>query len=72
MSHFLTRFYQNISRSGGKGAAEIITPDIAKMAVVTNNSFEDMKLMIDFLINDRDGDAYVMLDTMDIKSRSTA
>lgn len=43
---FSSGFYQNISLSG-KDAAEILTLDIAKMAVVTNNSFEDMSL-IDF------------------------
>ena len=64
---FSSGFYQNISHSG-KDVADIITLDIAKMVVVTNNRFDDMKLMIDSFMNDCAGDADVMLDTMNIES----
>ena len=65
---FSSGFYQNISHSG-KDAAEILSLDIAKMAVVTNNSFDDMKSMIDFFMTDHAGDADVMLDTLEVEPK---
>ena len=39
---------------------------IPKMAVLTNNTYDDMESMIDFFMNDRSGDRNVMLNELGI------
>ena len=62
---YTSGFYENASH-GGEFAAETIRHDIAKMAVITGNSYEDMLKFIDFFMTDRAGDATTMLDTLNI------
>ena len=62
---FTSGYYQNISHKGIH-AADTIRHDIAKMAVLTENTYEEMIDMFDFFMSDRAGDADTMLDDLDI------
>ena len=62
---FTSGFYQNASHSG-KSSAETVKHDVAKMAVLTNNTYRDILAMIDYFMTDRAGDADVMLDELDV------
>ena len=62
---YTSGFYQNISHKGIH-AADTIRHDIAKMAVLTENTYEEMKDMIDFFMTDRAGDADTMLDELSV------
>lgn len=62
---FCTGFRQNVSHAG-KDAAEVVKLDISKMAVITGNTYEDMKGMINYFMTDRAGDGDTMLDNLEI------
>ena len=62
---FTTGFKENASHCG-KDAARIIQHELAKMAVLTGNTYEDMKDMVDYFMNDRSGDGDIMLDEIGV------
>ena len=62
---FSTEFHLNPSHSG-KEAAKTVKHDLAKMAILTSNNYEDMAGMIDYFMNDRAGDGELMLDELDV------
>ena len=62
---FTTGFQENASHCG-KVAAKTIQHEIAKMAVLTKNTYEDMKGMVDYFMNDRSGDGEIMLDELGV------
>ena len=65
--HIVTSgFYENASH-GGEFAADTVRHDIAKMAILTGNTYEDMLKFIDFFMTDRAGDATTMLNNLDIE-----
>ena len=63
---YTSGFYENISHKGIH-AADTIRHDIAKMAVLTDNSYKEMEDMIDFFMTDRAGDADTMLNELGIE-----
>lgn len=65
---FTSGFFENTSHKG-KVAAETVQYDIAKMAVLTENTYKDMFSMIDFFMNDRAGDGETMLDALGVEDR---
>ena len=62
---YSTGFHESLSHSG-KDAATIMKMEISKMAILTDNSFEDMISMIDYFMHDRAGDGDKMLDEFGI------
>ena len=65
---FSTGFNTNISHSGVE-VARTVTYDIAKLAVLTGNSFESLIEMIDFFMTDRVADNETMLDELKIDEK---
>ena len=63
---FTSGFYRNASHSG-VSAAETVRHHIAKMAVLTNSSYDDMINYMDLFMNDRAGDGDTMLDELHIE-----
>ena len=62
---FTSGFYPNASHTG-KDAAETVKHDVAKMAVLTNNTYREMLSLVDFFMTDRDGSSDKMLDELDV------
>ena len=60
---FTSGFYENVSHSG-LAASKTVQHDIAKMAVLTGNTYNDMMSMINFFMNDRAVDGDTMLDQL--------
>ena len=65
---FTSGFYQNASHSG-KTSAETVKHDIAKMAILTNNTYWEMFQLIDFFMTDRAGDSDVMLSELGVDEK---
>ena len=65
---FSTGFKINASHSGVEGA-RTVKYDIAKLAVLTGNTFGSMIQMIDFFMIDRAGDNDSMLDELKVDER---
>ena len=62
---FTSGFYENVSHKG-VDSASTVRHDIAKMAILTDNTYDDMLQLMDFFMTDRAGDADTMLDELDI------
>ena len=65
---FTTGFHENPAHTGVE-AAKTVKHDIVKMAVLTNNSYEDMLGYIDFFMSDRAGDGEVMCNELKIEKK---
>ena len=65
---FTSGFYENTSHTG-IAAAETVKHDIAKMAILTDNTYEEMLGLIDFFMNDRAGDSDAMLNELGIDQK---
>ena len=62
---FTSGFYQNASHTG-KIAAETVQHDVAKMAILTNNTYRGILDQFQYFMTDRAGDSDVMLDELGI------
>ena len=62
---FTSGFYENASHTGVI-SADTIRHDLAKMAVLTGNSYDDMLGFIDFFMTDRASDSTTMLDNLGV------
>ena len=62
---FSTGFNRNVTHSGGHSSM-IVSHDISKLAVLTNNSFEDMKSFIVFFMTDKAATGDSMLDELGV------
>ena len=62
---FTSGFYENASHSG-EISADTIRHDLAKMAVLTGNTYNDMLNFVNFFMTDRAGDATTMLDSLGV------
>ena len=68
---FTSGFYPNASHAG-QAAAETVSLNIAKMFILTNNTYREMFEMIDYFMTDRAGDSDVMLDALGVNEQGTA
>ena len=55
----------------GEESAKTIQYDIAKLAVLTGNTYDSMIDMVDFFMTDRAGDNDCMLDELQVEREET-
>ena len=65
---FSSGFCENMSHSGEK-SAHVIKNDIAKMAILTESSYEEMLSYMDFFMSDRASNVTKTLNALGIKER---
>ena len=65
---FTSVFYPNASHAG-EAAVETVRHDIAKMAILTNNTYREVFDLIDYFMSDRAGDSDVMLDILGVEQK---